>query len=162
MCSACAWISYQKGTVTSNLQSSFRHFPKLVRSFSLTHDEWGRDMTGLIQGLVTRLQQVIFILGSNEFGVCCMNSKFYRVHIWTRVNDGKYYRILTAMIGHFLRQLKLIYETDAMCPLVAMTHWFSVSDVSYFVSDRRLEIVNHYIHLAAHAPGRQSELPIHW
>jgi hypothetical protein len=53
-------------------------------------------------------------------------------------------------------------EMEAAWPLVALSRWSSMHKVSYFLSDRRLEIVINYNSLSSNATGRASQPLLRW
>jgi hypothetical protein len=137
-------------------------FPNWHAALLAVTTDGARNMTGRIRGLVTRLQQVA--VPSGFYRVWCPLHQLEIIlgAVWTELDCGEYYRILTGIISHLGRQQTLIDEMEAACPLVALTRWSSMHKVSYFLSDRRLEIVVHYNSLSSNAPGRATQPPLRW
>lgn len=101
-----------------------------------------RNMTGRVQGLVTRIQH------------CCLPGM---LRIWCGLHqldlvmqrvfkpslEGQFYSTLTTLIGHLRRQANLISEMRSTCPKVSDVRWISMFSSTQWLVENRRRIQQH-------------------
>lgn len=135
--------------------------PNWKTSLICATTDGARDMTGRIQGLVTRIGQVV---SPGFLRVWCL---LHQLDILMRkqyhsLYGGEYWSTMIKSVSHLRRQYKLIDVMGATCPLLRDTRWESMHGVSYFMDDRRAEITEHYNDLPAAAPAKADEPTPTW
>jgi len=101
------------------------------------------NMTGHISGLVTHLSNV----SSPGFvRIWCSLHQIDLVmqQIFQKVDSKRFYPVLTGMISHLRWQKTLIDRLKSMCPALSGTHWVSMSRISSYLLQHRMEILEHY------------------
>jgi hypothetical protein len=130
------------------------HFQVLTKFLdALLADQWkhscisvssdgARNMTGRVQGLVSRLEQACT---SDIIRIWCGLHQLDLVmqRVYKPALQNEFYRVLTALIGHLWRQQTLIAEMQSTCPKVADTCWASMYIATSWLCSKRLRILQH-------------------
>lgn len=101
------------------------------------------NMTGHISGLVTRLSNVA-LPGFVRIWCSLHQIDLVMQQIFRKVDDERFYPVLTRMISHLRRQKLLIDRLKSTCPALSGTRWISMSRVSSYLLQHRTEILEHY------------------
>uniref|UniRef100_M4BE81 Uncharacterized protein n=2 Tax=Hyaloperonospora arabidopsidis (strain Emoy2) TaxID=559515 RepID=M4BE81_HYAAE len=99
-----------------------------------------RNMTGSVQGVLTRLQQASTIHKFNH--VWCL---FHQLEeTWTATDGGTFMTTLLAIIIHSRCQQRLVDATRSTCPKMSSMRWNSLYMVTAWLDDYRVEVLAHY------------------
>jgi hypothetical protein len=119
-------------------------FKGLSRRIIPAYTDGARSMTGGSRGLATRIQR---ICSRGIIRVWCGLHQLDLVMqiIFCAACDETFYAALTNVIGHLRRQQTFIAEMRGTCPLVAITRWMSMANVSTWLteSSHRARIIRH-------------------
>jgi hypothetical protein len=99
-------------------------------------------MTGRVQGVVTRIQQAC---APGLIRIWCGLHQLDLVmqRVYKPALEGEFYKMLTALINHFRRQVNLISEMKTTCPKVSDVRWISMDSVSTWLVSNRARVLQH-------------------
>lgn len=101
------------------------------------------DMTGCIQGAVTRLCQEA---KSEVYRVWCGAHQLDLVmkKAFHKLCDDQFVGILTRLTAHLRRQQNLINDMKTACPTFAETRWISMGKLLKWLKDKRGRLFQHF------------------
>jgi hypothetical protein len=101
-----------------------------------------RNMTGSVQGLVSRLERVC---SSDLIRIWCGLHQLDLVmqRVYKPALENEFYSVLTALIGHLRRQQSLIGEMRSTCPKVADTRWALMATTTSWLYAKRHRVLKH-------------------
>ena len=101
-----------------------------------------RSMTGRVQGVVTRIQQVCT---RGLIRVWCGLHQLDLVmqRVFKPALEGDFYGTLTALIGHLRRQANLIAEMRSTCPKLSDVRWVSMDSTATWMVEKRARVRRH-------------------
>ena len=118
------------------------------------------NMTGRISGLVTRIANV-GLSGFVRIWCALHQIDLVMQKIFRKVDNSQFYPALTGMISHLRRQKTLIDRLKSRCPMLSGTRWVSMSRVSSYLLEHRIEILDHYQEICSER-CKSEPLPSFW
>ncbi|KAH9256198.1 hypothetical protein BASA81_005701 [Batrachochytrium salamandrivorans] len=114
------------------------------------------NMTGAVSGVITRLEQAA--LGGFYRVWCLLHQLDLPLQAaYQNLDDGKWLATLVAMISHLRRQLTLVAEMGSVCPKTSTTRWHAMCSSTFWLTDHRHEVMDHYGAMPAGHPRRAIE-----
>jgi hypothetical protein len=101
-----------------------------------------RSMTGCLQGVVTRIQEVC-APGPIRIWCCLHQLALVMQRLYKPALEGEFYKMLMAHIIHFRRQGKPITEIKTTYPKVSDVRWISMDSVSTWLVRYRARVLKH-------------------
>ena len=108
----------------------------------------GQNMTGAISGVITRLQQASL---GDFYRACCLLQQL-DIPLQTayqKLDQGRWWATLVAMISHLRRQQTLVAEMGSVCPKTSTTRWHAMFSATSWITEHRHIIMAHYADMPA-------------
>jgi hypothetical protein len=101
------------------------------------------DMTGCIQGTVTRLCREA---NSEVYRVWCGAHQLDLVmkKAFNKLCEDRFVGTITSLTGHLQRQQNLISDMKSTCPTFAETQWISMGKLLKWLKDKSVRLFQHF------------------
>lgn len=114
------------------------------------------NMTGPQKGAVTRIVQELE-LGSYRVWCSLHQLDLSLQKAYTGIEDHSWLSDLTEMISHLRRQYTLNASMGSKCPLLALTRWSSMGQVTIWLLEHQFQVRAHYQGLVPPHPSQPTD-----